>query len=690
MVAVMAVENGLHTGGIVIGSFELLIEFVAFLVLLFDPRFQGAPFRSRGLLMVYFGAIFFADVNYIRHFFVNGQTSAGTTAALLTKIPYSVGFSAGIAAIALAANPRKLVTSWPFLAAFALVVPISFRFIFLPYLQQLSPNASTLVHIFEAADITSLSLLLLVSLTSFLSARTLFWTLFSTGAATLVLGDWALRSETLLSGKTAFGVYEFLWGLGVFCSAVPILAGRTIPSTIERFQGRSLLNSFRLTSLCLSLIPLVFLCLANESSIHSIKVFAVGIPIVLIFSALTSHYYLDRISFFSATLGDLLSEPSSAPAETRRGIPLELRETFDRVALETDNKRKAHLELQAASVREEIALKFAHDIRSPLSALQCVLSSCELPAAAQRVTKGAIGRIHEIAGQVLDLNRADAGTLSAEHLPLLCEQIAEEKRAQLDERSVTLSCDYPGEAFDSFVLVERLEFRRALSNILDNAIEAVSGSGDILLKVHTSHDTVCLETRDTGRGIPSSVQPFLTQKGFTYGKKKGNGLGLYSSRTAIESWVGSLRIQSVEGSGTTVQITLPRHASPKWATSKLAFDPKKRIVVIDDEPAFALAWSERLGTSSDRETPTLEYFDSPEGAGAWLSTRNPSDFFFLVDQHFGNSSLTGLDFIERNQLSASAILVTANTEDAAVRDRCTELNVGCIPKELIGRIPISH
>ncbi len=106
---------------------------------------------------------------------------------------------------------------------------------------------------------------------------------------------------------------------------------------------------------------------------------------------------------------------------------------------------------------------------------------------------------------------------------------------------------------------------QVLINIIKNAIQALpDGRGKITLS--TSHrqktKTVVVECRDTGIGIPPEMmkdiyKPFFTSKEVG----KGTGLGLYVSYEIIKKHKGEIRIDSREGTGTTVTILLPYERS---------------------------------------------------------------------------------------------------------------------------------
>ena len=101
---------------------------------------------------------------------------------------------------------------------------------------------------------------------------------------------------------------------------------------------------------------------------------------------------------------------------------------------------------------------------------------------------------------------------------------------------------------------------QVLINIIRNALQALpEGKGRITLTTRQqSADTVVVECRDTGIGIPDAslkdiFNPFFTTK--TVGR--GTGLGLYLSHEIIRRHNGQIRVASEEGRGTVVTVELP-------------------------------------------------------------------------------------------------------------------------------------
>lgn len=130
------------------------------------------------------------------------------------------------------------------------------------------------------------------------------------------------------------------------------------------------------------------------------------------------------------------------------------------------------------------------------------------------------------------------------------------------------------------------ELREVFTNLLNNAIDAMSQGGQIKIKTFKEDSYAYVKIEDTGTGIPELIKdkifnPFFTTKGV-----KSSGLGLSVSYGIINRHRGTIKVDSVEGKGTTFTIKLP--ISEKGVVEKvvepiLSEQKKARILVIEDE-----------------------------------------------------------------------------------------------------------
>ncbi|MGL4513403.1 MAG: ATP-binding protein [Lacipirellulaceae bacterium] len=111
------------------------------------------------------------------------------------------------------------------------------------------------------------------------------------------------------------------------------------------------------------------------------------------------------------------------------------------------------------------------------------------------------------------------------------------------------------------VLIPRVALSQALRGVVQNAIDATAESASTVpveVRADPLASTLRLRVIDNGPGMPPAVlarasEPFYTTKP----PGRGMGLGLYLARSVVERLGGSLRIESIPGSGTTVTIVLP-------------------------------------------------------------------------------------------------------------------------------------
>jgi signal transduction histidine kinase len=135
---------------------------------------------------------------------------------------------------------------------------------------------------------------------------------------------------------------------------------------------------------------------------------------------------------------------------------------------------------------------------------------------------------------------------------------------------------------------EPAPLREVLMNLLLNAADSITQAGKITLKTWTRDDRVYCSVTDTGGGMPEEVrrralEPFFTTKG-----PKATGLGLSVAYGTVQRYGGTLTVESTEGQGTTVEVSLPT-ASVAASVARTPTGPRSaptlplRILVIDDE-----------------------------------------------------------------------------------------------------------
>ncbi|NJL24541.1 MAG: HAMP domain-containing histidine kinase, partial [Calothrix sp. SM1_5_4] len=196
------------------------------------------------------------------------------------------------------------------------------------------------------------------------------------------------------------------------------------------------------------------------------------------------------------------------------------------------------------------AARVAHDIRSPLSALQ--IATCrldDLPPETRGLISGAAGRIQSIATEILDFSRKNGSRTEPDPSPSLLEAVRSlirEKQTEYAGRDglrLELSPNVPG---GLSVNMPPNDIQRILSNLINNAVEALDkNGGKVTVHIACDDSFACLTVSDDGPGIPIKILKRLGKERLSYGKAglsgSGTGLGLYSAASWRKSMAAGWR-----------------------------------------------------------------------------------------------------------------------------------------------------
>jgi signal transduction histidine kinase len=123
------------------------------------------------------------------------------------------------------------------------------------------------------------------------------------------------------------------------------------------------------------------------------------------------------------------------------------------------------------------------------------------------------------------------------------------------KRGVTVQRDY--QPIPLLVNSFGSELNQIWTNIIDNAIDAMHGKGELRIRTYRDEDCVVVEIADNGPGIPNEVLPHIFEPFFTTkGVGEGTGLGLDTVQRIVKKHRGSIQISSKPGN-TCFQILLP-------------------------------------------------------------------------------------------------------------------------------------
>ena len=370
----------------------------------------------------------------------------------------------------------------------------------------------------------------------------------------------------------------------------------------------------------------------------------------------------------------------------------ELKEIWEGIVSKFRQMQKSENENLIKIKLGELSAQLAHDIRSPLTALEMVVKDIkQLPEEDRIILRGSVQRIQDLANNLLtaernkDVEGDQIKKISSVLIPSLVERMISEKRAQLKEgSSIKIKSDFQDSSYGLFSKVNPIELKRVISNLVNNSIDAIKNAGIINIYLTEEENEILISVEDNGKGIPKKLVNKIFEKGKSFEKKSGNGLGLSHAKESIESWKGLIKIDSQLGRGTKVNIQLPKIRPPKWFVPSIDLGQKTKIMVLDDDPNIHRVWEGRFS----RYELKLGHCHTPEEMLQWVNANGDENVLYLCDYELIGHKKTGLDLIEDLGLREKAILITSHFENKKIRQRCERLNVRLIPKSMAPIVPI--
>ncbi len=349
----------------------------------------------------------------------------------------------------------------------------------------------------------------------------------------------------------------------------------------------------------------------------------------------------------------------------------------------------------------KLSSQVAHDIRSPLAALNMVLGGLrELPEETRLIIRNAAGRINDIANGLVQVSRkekAEASNEGVEPIMLVAaiDSIVSEKRVQYQERSgIEIQSHLEG-AYGLFARVSASNFARVISNLINNAVEAMpNGSGTVEVTLtRTADGRAMIEVSDNGVGIPKTLILNLGKKQITVGKAGGSGMGLTHAFEQVAEWGGKIEVASGTvrsglRAGTRVRITLPEAPQPEWFVSEIKLERESPVVCVDHDLKTQQVFKMRFGERYRHFSSALEF---KKFYGSHFDELDQA--LFLMEDEVQGSGFDGsfdrvFEVIEELGIQSQTILVTGRHEEPAILSRCLKQKIRMIPKSLAEQVPI--
>ena len=295
--------------------------------------------------------------------------------------------------------------------------------------------------------------------------------------------------------------------------------------------------------------PFAFLTTPQFLTVLFFNLIFAGILILL--SSLGMSFYLDK---FILLLKKLVDEGSIG-----KNVPEEFKPSFKYIeklsqSLE-DLKNKVSKNTEDITINK-IYKKVIHNIRNPLNTINVTLPLCRngFDDKKEGIIREALKEIE------VSITKALEGYRSQKSVPVNLYEIIEQARNEINLNStgtIVLPIAAHGKSKNAMRTVDPMDFKAAIINILNNAVEAMPRGGEVTIEMKYVGLSLAVSIADEGSGINEAILPKLGIEGFSFNKYGGNGLGLYTAKRDIQSWGGGLAIGNrSDGKGAVATIIL--------------------------------------------------------------------------------------------------------------------------------------
>ena len=283
----------------------------------------------------------------------------------------------------------------------------------------------------------------------------------------------------------------------------------------------------------------------------------------------------------------------------------------DQILAQRDHLLEIYDKLEESNrLKENFFTNISHDIRTPLSLIYAPV--CEIikeqPAESplkEKLTliRSNINYIIQLLDQVLDKKRMEAGGLekifTLGDVVALCRSTIRSFEEEAASNDIRL-CFSSDQAFLK-IRFDYGKLKQIVFNILSNALKFTPGGGEIHCSLTVGEESVKLEIRDTGIGIPESRIKYIFDRYYQVGKasnpgNRGVGIGLSLVKEFVDLLGGTIGVSSQEGKGSCFTITFPYQKN--LAEAETTEPEETNLEIVPDGPeADALTETER--TSDD-------------------------------------------------------------------------------------------
>lgn len=313
---------------------------------------------------------------------------------------------------------------------------------------------------------------------------------------------------------------------------------------------------------------------AVESRIRSTALLVAGLAVVL--AVVLSSWMAARVTRPVEQLAEAAREVAAGNWQTQLQVESgdelgEMADAFNRMTRELTEQRERLVQAERVAAWRELARRLAHELKNPLFPLQITVENLlksrehggeqfdEVFRESAGTLLAEIANLKAIIGRFSEFSKMPQPQLQPVDINELISKVLQVHQAQMGavgRPAIASRLQLDGQL--GKVAADPDLLRRALANLVLNAIDAMPGGGTLTLRTRASNENIRIEVSDTGSGLSKEECDRLFTPYYTT-KEHGTGLGLAIVQSVVSDHRGRITVHSAPRQGTTFVIELPRH-----------------------------------------------------------------------------------------------------------------------------------